>query len=542
MSLPFASAQFGPTAKSQALSRILFFEAQMHRRMGLVRPQRYLRLWNYYAGTNLPPNNVEQPLGVNYIKEICDKHTSFFWGDFKDRLVDWAVRPRRKEATPEDATAIRIRQYLDQLLDDNNAIATLWNAALDGSVFGDSVFRLRWGALENRVMVERLIPEFFHCRWDTADYTKLTEVIVAYPIDRGDAYEKYGTQGNNGISYAMINPDFLPGMGIYWEHWTAYTYRIWIDDMLVQESPNPYMWSGADNIAHPGIIPFIHIPNMPVGGEFYGFGDAESALMLQDDLNRRLADMGDTINNHAHPIVTVNNFHGDQSDLAVGPDALWDLGLNGKADIIEAKGNPMAKEYVEQLMSIMFDTVSLPEVAFGHQQRSNGRAQASATALQMMYLPAVARARRKRVQWTVGLQQLAKAAFFLQQVYDADGLGFAFSDLTAYTITPAFAPILPKDQLQKVNENVALAINGLRSVKRALEDMGEQDIDQQIVDIKQDAVWRSQFIQGGKNSEQGQGGSPLVPGGPGAHTKPGAPAKDVSASEHPDPTLAEFEA
>lgn len=518
----------GATAKSLALSRIMYFESQMHRRMGLVRPMRYIRLWNYYASTNLPPDNVEQPLSVNYFKAICDKHTGFLWGEYDESLIDWSVRPKDR-ATPEDDISITIRRYLEQLLWDNDGNILLWDASLNASVYGDAVLRLRWDLTEDRVVIENLLPEYFHCRWDTANMRKMTEVIVAYPIDRLDAYERYGTYGNPSINYNIINPQYMPGMGVYWEHWTTKTYQIWIDDMLVRNEPNPYMWQDQAGNVYPGVIPFVHIPNMRMGGEYYGFGDAESIMLIQDEINRRLGDQGDIVNNHAHPIVVVKNFHGDQEDLPVGPDAVWNLGLNGEADILEAKGNPMAMEYLQQIMMNMLDTSGMPEVAFGRQSRSNGRAQSSATALQLIMMPVVERAKRKRIQWSDGLKKMVHIAMFIQEVYKPGSMGFHLSDINNYLIAPQFASILPRDRLQSVNENVALVINGLRPLARALEDLGEQDISEQINSIVKEAEWRAGLEQtlGGQNSDQGQGGSPNVPGGPGAKTKPGSPVKSA---------------
>jgi hypothetical protein len=536
----------GATAKSLALSRILYFESQMHRRMGIVRPQRYIRLWNYYAGTNLPPNNVEQPLDLNYFKAVCDKHTSYLFGEYSEHVIDWAVRPL-DTAKPEDRTGIDMRRWLQQLCWLNKGNKLFWNGALNGAVYGDTVFRLRWDVLEERVVIENILPEYFHCRWMTQDMTKLTEAVVAWPVDRFDAWEQFGTFGNPSINYNIINPEYQPGMGIYWEHWTTHRYQIWIDDMLVVDHPNPYMWQDQQGHIYPGIIPFVHIPNMQVGGEFYGFGDAEGICLLQDEINRRLADQGDIVNNHAHPIVTLNKFHGDVEDLPVGPDAVWNLGLDGKAEILEAKGNPMVMEYVGQLMQSLQDTASIPEIAFGRSTRAAGRSQTSATAIQLILMPVVERARRKRIEWSEGLRTLANIAMFIQEVYAPGSLPFRLEDVPRYMIVPQFGPILPRDRLQLVNENTSLVIAGLKSIARALEDLGEKDIAEEMAQIQKELVWRAKLAGAGvrttgKNSDKGAGGSNQLPGGPsGPMLQPGAPAKDPGNPGTTNPALASFQ-
>lgn len=319
--------------RSAALNRIMHFEMTMHKRLGMIRAQRYVRLFNYYSSQNLPPDNVEQPLSINYFKAICDKHNAALWGQYQGNIFDWRVKPRKKDV-PDDTTSQKIRDHLDDLMDQNDRNSLLWDASRNTSVFGDGVLRLRWDPFERRVVVESILPEWFHCRWDINNMNRLTEVIISYPIDRLDAEEMYGTSGNPSIDYNLVNPEYLPGFAIFWEHWTPTTYRQWIGDFPIAEGPNPYAQTDAEGNFYPGIIPFVHIPNMRMGGEFWGYSDAEAVLFIQDEINRKMADMGDTVNNFAHPIVTLRKFNGKQSDLPVGPDAVWDLGREGEADIL----------------------------------------------------------------------------------------------------------------------------------------------------------------------------------------------------------------
>ena len=151
--------------RSTALARILHFENTMHRRLGNTQPMRYVRLFNYYTAQNLPPDNVEQPLGINLFKAICDKHTSYLWGQWQRDIVGFRVKPRTTEE-PENPQSKSIRRWIDDLLDANNKNALLWRASHNQSVYGDAFLRLRWEAVERRVVIESLLPEYVHCRWD----------------------------------------------------------------------------------------------------------------------------------------------------------------------------------------------------------------------------------------------------------------------------------------------------------------------------------------------------------------------------------------
>src|SRR6185437_5264404 len=213
--------------RGAALARILAFENTMHKRLGNTRPIRYWRLFNYYSQQNLPPDNVEQPLQINLFKTICDRHNNYLWGQWTKNIVSFRVKPRRGDK-PEDDLSKKIKYWLDDFWDANERNALLRRGGHNAAVYGDAIFRLRWDRYERRVVVETILPEYVHFRWDPNNIHKVTEAIVAYPIDRLDAEEWYGTTGRPEIDFNLINPEYMPGFGIYWEHWTDTTYHRWI--------------------------------------------------------------------------------------------------------------------------------------------------------------------------------------------------------------------------------------------------------------------------------------------------------------------------
>lgn len=535
--------------RGNALSRILHFESVMHRRMGQNRPIRYTRLYRYYTSQNLPPDNVQQPLMINYVKAIVDKHASYLWGQWTQngKIMDWSVRPRNS-ADPEDATSPLILRHLDDLFAANDRETLLWEGGHNCGVYGDTIFRLRWDDTQRRVVFENLLPEWVHFRWNVTNMNEITEAIVSFPIDRADAKEQYGTAGNPAINYNIINPDYISGFGIFWEHWTPLSYRQWIDDVLIREEPNPYCVLDKDGktILRPGIIPFVHIPNMRVGGEFFGWADAEAVLYLQDELNRRMADVGDALNNFAHPVTLLKNFKGEVDELYVGPDAVWQMGPDADAEYLQWKGSPPTLfEYIQKIQDILYDTANMPDIAFGRMVKgsSGGSSKGmSGIALQIALMPVIERATMKRIFWGRGLKRLAHLATFMHAMMDPASLPFNYSQYGNYDIQPVFASILPRDRLQAVNENVALSAGGLRSTERALEDLGEHSINDETEKIKKDLEFKAKLgvmanppvpstpsAKGGKNSDKGRGGSPSLPGGPGAsNRKSGAGAKEAS--------------
>jgi hypothetical protein len=238
----------------------------------------------------------------------------------------------------------------------------------------------------------------------------------------------------------------------------------------------------------PAWLPFIHIPNLGVNGDYFGFGDAEAVYDLQDELNMRIADFGDIINYHAHPITLVKNYFGRFEDLRTGPDVVWDMGREGEASYLEWGGPaPGIMQYIELLMKVLFDTSSLTGVAFGRSEQS----QASGSALVVQMLPIVEIVRRKRAAWGPKLRELAKRLLELEamsmpsdkfvQIYK-----FSPEDLGRFVINPKWSPILPRDRMSVVNENVALLVNKARSIVTALKDLGVDDPEEERLRIIQD--------------------------------------------------------
>src|SRR4029077_16552881 len=384
---------------------------------------------------------------------------------------------------------------------------------------------IQYDEIYRRVKVDSLLPEYFHARWEITNMDKLLEVIVAYPIDRADALELYKTSGNDHyLGYKEINPEYLPGIGILWKRWTPTAYQVWVDDVNVISAINPYMPIDGKGNVFPGLLPFIHIKNLQAGSDYWGYSDGESCLGLIDELNRRMADVGDIVNTHAHPIVTLTNFNGRVSDLPVGPDAVWDLGKDGKAERLEGIGpTPELMSYVEAVKKEMYETSAMPETTYGS-RGSGGTSHSSGIALSMAMMPVVERSKEKRIFWRAGLRQLAQMTFYLLASRDPGILaaaGLTYAKICLFDIDPIFADILPKDKLQSVNENVSLSASGLRSQQRALEDLGEQDIPAEVKRIKEDMLFRASVGQptpppegtAGKNSEEGAGGSNALPGG-----------------------------
>jgi hypothetical protein len=353
-----------------------------------------------------------------------------------------------------------------------------------------------------------MLPEYCHFRWDVSNLTDVKEVVVAYPMPRPDAKAMYGTGGNPEF-FGDRDPSLI-GMCTIWEYWTPLVYQIWVDDVPVVNKSNPFIQL-KDGQLIPGFIPFIHIPNLRSAGEFYGYSDADHLQLLQDELNRKLADQGDAINNFAHPIVLVRKFYSDVEELPVGPDQIWDLGREGEAEYLQWDGpSPQVQTYIETLFKVFIETASLTPASFGTHQGT----QRSGVSLALEMLPVTAHARWKRMVWEERLKDLIQMSAKITDLQHGD-LPINLKDLLNHQLTVLWAPILPRDRLALVNENAALFGSHLRSIKKALAEIGESDIEEEHKNIISDLEELSKL--GVKIQGFGQAGigSPSLPEGQG---------------------------
>jgi len=494
------TAQAYVAGKFDAYMRLMAWENFISRRRNRSRMERYNDCRNYYYADNMPQDNMQLPLSINYTKIIANLHTAFLWGQWEPQttIVTWAVKMRAgKKGDKEQVTAIQ--EWLNELFEGYEEI--LYAAGLNQSIYGDAILVPRWDALQERTYPESILPEYFHARWSPHDIANIPEVIVSYHIARQDAEQEFGTPGNlDEFKHPAGISSYMREYAIYWEWWTEDGVEIYIDNMLVRNNPNPYASTqGA------GLLPFVHIPNIRAGGDFYGMSDIESILPLQDELNRKMMDSSDITGYSAHPIVLVQKYFGKVNDLPVGPDAVWDMGRDGEASYLSGDKPPVdIAVYIAHVMQIIQDLTFLPKTAYGHTDET----ERSAISLAMKMLPTTNHVTWKRLLWSAGLRQYAYIAARLEEINGT--LPFNRSYLKKVLLEPQFAPILPKDRAGQIVENVSLVTNGIRSTERALEDIGERHVAEEVERIFADLTKKAKLMKlnlGGANA-RGPGGSP----------------------------------
>ena len=214
------------------------------------------------------------------------------------------------------------------------------------------------------------------------------------------AKAKYGYEATNDIVRRV-------------EHWTKRTYENYLDGhkMIEYSGINPW-----------GVCPFVFTPRYRFS-HYWGDPLTPDIMDVQDELNMRIADIGEAINYNAHPVRWGINLPRDfnAKNYPLGPNAMWNMGraLQGQpvpqVGMMEAQHavSPGVLEHVKFLYDWSRTSVFAPPIAFGE---DNGGGQRSGTTLEVRMMPLIKSVRRSRSYLTAGMRRaLQITAIILEQ-------------------------------------------------------------------------------------------------------------------------------
>jgi hypothetical protein len=420
------------------------------------------------ADPKLPEDSpLQYPLQINLCKEWADMLASYIFGQWDEHVVTHLVDRKEQEsgkvAELEEQRCQSMEDVLRFQWEDTNADSLADMSATSMMVYGGFVVKTYWDFLGRRIVDDWISPDIFLPRWNPMNVNELLEVIVAYAVSRQDAVDIYQLSPYQAKS--------MPTEVLIWERWTKKTFDLFVEDLAIRENNgNPL-----------GFIPHVYIPRQRCHAAHFGYYGAsalENTMALQDEINERAADVGDGVAYSSHPIRVIVNYSGKE-DLAIGPDAIWDLGYGfggrePKAFTLETTGNyTQAMEYIRQVELMGRNVGHLPPIAFGEDEGS----QRSGTTLLIRFLPLTQEVRRTRLYLQTGLHQRAKNVLRLAAAHPEvfPGIRFGMEDLEYRTIKVQLAPILPKDISDKVNEWAVRIPAGFGTPEQAYQDLGHPE-------------------------------------------------------------------
>jgi len=261
----------------------------------------------------------------------------------------------------------------------------------------------------------------------------------------------------------------------------------YINDELIDSRPNPL-----------GLIPVVHIPNIPVTGSPWGLADCQDIITINRTYNEIATDVADIINYHAAPVTVI--IGAKASNLEKGASKVWG-GLPKDAQVFNldggAEGINGALQYLELLKRSMHEIMNIPESALGQVQPISNT---SGVALSIQYQPLMNRYSQKVIQYGKGVERINELILRNLALKEPETLIFNPevdgplksdqlavldpNDPITYQNYVQFPPPLPLDKLIVLNEVQAKMAAGLESKEGALRTLGEEFPEEKLREIR----------------------------------------------------------
>ncbi|WP_119071540.1 phage portal protein [Aggregatilinea lenta] len=447
--------------------------------------ERYGVHHRYYSGLRLketiedptetnPPELF--PVRMNLVKLLCHSQADAIWGEWDDRLFHLDIDPGGYTIPTERAreAADNLRRYIYDVLDDNGFDTKGWELVLDRERYGGGVLKVSPDPRRPfGVRIERLPVTAFFPVWNPDDPDELIEAYLVILVPGAAAREIYGISTDKQFVYRI-------------EHWTRSLYTNTVEGKRIDQYSGRNPW---------GKIPLIYFPRLRADSP-YGDALTDAVSAAQDEMNIRLADIGEAITYNAHPLkwgVNLPNNINDRDEFPLDPDQLWNLGrtLPGneppQINLLEAK-NPVPESSFDHV-NFVYDwarTASYaPPVAFGIDQGS----QRSGATLIIRMWPLTRSIKRSRTYLRSGILRLVDLIVTIAQTNRPARMPAGLLSIyDTARIQVNFAPILPRERTEIVDEVVKRLSTTPKtlSLESGLELLGAKDPAQEIERIRAD--------------------------------------------------------
>jgi hypothetical protein len=391
------------------------------------------------------------PVGLNLVKMLVTSMTDATYGEWKDQIVMFeGRRSSLAESNVEAASAL-----MAAVLEASNASSSFWELDFSRNLYGAGVLRISRDLPTWPYVKWSIFPvDGFYPVFDPTDPDRLLECFAVSLLTAEQV------RGVYNIDPATLQTIPLPGgiPGSYYlktEHWTTARYNTFLNGMSIPAFSGVNPW---------GVVPFVYVPRVRTI-DWFGESMLEDIYAPQDELNMRVADVGEALNYNMHPIRWGVNLPAnfDEKNFPLGPNAMWNLGrefgnsgTKPEVGLLQAD-NPVpeaAFSYINFIYDWSRTSVNAPPIAFGE---DNGGGQRSGVTLEIRLWPLLKAVRRSRSYLATGFRRaLFITGKILEQKRFADVDASIPKALLAGEIVPAFHAILPRDQAGAVDEVVKL--------------------------------------------------------------------------------------
>jgi hypothetical protein len=435
--------------------------------------QKYQDYFNYWSGRIFNRRASDEhdapplyPLRVNIARLMCLTQAGTLFGQWEDEIIGFMCKPLRDKGEAARRRAENAEMIVRDTWDYSRLQTKLYETGLSTQVYGGCYLRVAFDMnAPHWVRVDKLMPYQVFPRYHPIDTDRLLEAYIVVPGTKEEIELAYGVK-------VETSSDVL-----YVEHWTEKEYAVYVAGQRLTNYGGANPW---------GRVPIEYIPRIRLE-DFYGLSLIEDLRGMQDELNLRLADMGDRVANNAHPIRWVVNYRGDpEKDFKMGADALWNLGSavpgadKPEVGVLEPKSEPSSSfEFIKYVNDLARSAAFTSPVAFGEDEGS----QRSGATLELRLWPMLQNCKVTRGYMVVGLSKVHD--MILKRA--AKDRGGVYEGVVGHRVVPSFAPLVPRDLRLFIEEFNARAAQDMISPEEALAGFGVRHgtMEEEIERIKQ---------------------------------------------------------
>lgn len=435
------------------------------------RLNRYSLNWAMYLGHHwgYRREQGEMQIAVNYYRAFIDYLARFTFGNgvhFRSPKATEAIVPDRLERVWEV---------------DNDKQRVLFEIAQTGGITGDAFIKVAYEEAwtdsigrfhPGRVRILPLNSAFAFPEFHPHDRSRLLRFKQKYRF--------WGTslEGTRQVfTYTEILTDDI--------------IEEYVNDELIDSRPNPL-----------GLIPVVHIPNVPISGSPWGLSDAHDIISINRSYNEISTDIADIINYHAAPVTVI--IGAKASNLEKGAKKVWGgLPKDARVENLEggAAGISGALQYLQTLKTSMHEMMNIPETALGQSQPISNT---SGVALAIQFQPLMNRWTQKSAQYGKGLERVNELVMLNLAIKEPETLVYNPeedgpikegqlpqldpNDPLTFITYAHFPPPLPLDKLVLLNELSQKMSMGLESKEGALRALGEEFPEEKLQEIRLELI------------------------------------------------------
>jgi hypothetical protein len=399
----------------------------------------YGKLWNYYKGQhwNYVPEAGEPVTTANFVQLFVDKHAQYLFGspfeihaNFRGNNAQATADALNEEWEKNDVTGLGF-----QMAQVGGVTGDLWlNFGLDD----DSIFGSR---IKMTVFPSEYVFPIFQRRSDLNP----SAVLVQWPDSE---------VVSNAFGKVRVRT-FVSG-----QYWTKD--QVWeLRDGVPVNDPRPNLL---------GDFPWVHIPNLRVGTEFWGMSDIGQIIDINREYNEKITDIGDIINYHGSPVTVV--IGAKASNLQKGAKKIWSLtNPQARVENLELSGDlGAANAHLQNLKDTLFQLGNMPIAAFGGAEAISNT---SGVAIALQFAPILEHMKKRRIAYGRGIQQ---ANFLILRIKEILGVFKANGRPMPYYSAVKWSDPMPRDRQMRLNELQIMHSLQLLSRLRILRELIHDDI------------------------------------------------------------------